>query len=304
MLAVALAALACTPGSAELERSAQRGVVVTRVVACDAEGRRRTVRRAVSRAGAGTVVQDVEPSGRAVVWSEVTSTATRHVGRVVRLGIASRRILSRRVVARSSEPFEVGVGATSDGTMAWLIDRRGEDRLVLQSRGAPRRLLLDRGTGLRDMAVHYDATLVWKDAAGGQRYRDVRTRPRPGCAAHRREVVTLDTPDVLLTGTATAHAACFRDTGVKIGVYLTSPSTEARPAGVDRHWLILTEARAGTGACSGEGVVVIDLRQGGRYLGTERPGCDGPRAGQPVRVDDQGPVLHWTRDGMERSAAL
>jgi hypothetical protein len=98
------------------------------------------------------------------------------------------------------------------------------------------------------------------------------------------------------------RAACLKDTGVKLGIYVTPTGTAVTPAGVDRHWVILTEARPG--ACSGESVVVIDLRQGGRYLGTRRDACDGPRAGQPVSVDEAGPVLRWTRDGVDHNAPL
>lgn len=306
MLTVALAALACTPGTAELDRTATQGVVITRVVACDAERRARVIRRAVSRGGVGTVVQDVEPAGSSVVWSEVSSTSSRRVGRIFRVGISSRRVFLRRVVARSTRAFEVDVAATKDGTVAWLVDTTAEDRLVLQHR-AGRPIPVARETGIRDMGIHYDGTLVWKDGTGGQRYRDVRRRKTTGCAPHPKEVVTLSTPTMLLTAdraTRRAHAACLRDTGVKLGVYLTTSATEARPVGVDRHWVILSETPRDASGCAGESVVVIDLRQGGRYLGTRRADCDGPRAGEPVRVDDQGSVLRWTRDGVEHSAAL
>ena len=306
MLTVALAALACTPGTAELDRTANQGVVITRVVACDANRRTRVLRRAVSRNGVGTVVQDVQPAGGSIVWSEVTRSSSQRVGRILRVGINSRRLFLRRVVARSTQAFLISVGATKDGTVAWLVDTDGEDRLNLQHRtGRP--VPVARETGIRDMGIHYDATLVWKDGTGGQRYRDVRRRKTTGCAPRRKEVVTLSTPGVLLTAdsaTRGVHAACLRDTGVKLGIYLSASGVRTQPVGVDRHWVILSETPRGTSGCAGESVVVIDLRQGGRYLGTRRANCDGPRAGQPVRVDDQGPVLHWTRDGVEHRAAL
>ena len=134
------------------------------------------------------------------------------------------------------------IAVTASGAPAWIRDGvlLGVDaasQVAELDRGAVTNLRADgdvvRWNQIRDMGIHYDGTLVWKDGTGGQRYRDVRRRKTTGCAPHRKEVVTLSTPGVLLTAdaaTRSAHAACMRDTGVKLGIYLTTSATEARPA--------------------------------------------------------------------------
>ena len=249
------------------------------VSACDRRtGRRRTLRRAISRRGstAGTLLVDLSVAGRRVAWIEA------YLGRrgsaftvAVADGRTGRRILRRRVLTTAGRMTWdlAGVALTRRGDLAWTVGPDYDEMRVvhLPWRGAPQEVARGR---LHGLSVEDDTTLVWEDPLGYASHdlpgRDLgagcpKRRPSYGRRRQFGDVVFTQRTRQAFAGEIVLLRACDARTGVdaivgSAGTLHGYGGEYVDPAGGGNGWAAIEVEQGNRYVhCSGRALVTVDI---------------------------------------------